>query len=120
VINLPEEVAPTPASPATPSAQKGDDNLIAAVSYLWILSLVILLIKKDSDYVAFHAKQGLVIFGASVVLYFIGLIIPFLWPIIWLLNVGILVVVIIGFIKAYNGERYKMPVVADVAAKINL
>lgn len=102
------------------SASKGDDNLIAAVSYLWILSIIILLVKKDSDYVRFHARQGVVLFGASVILSIIGIPLVFLLPIIWLLNLVILVAVIVGFVQALGGKRYKMPVVGDLAEKINL
>jgi len=113
VIILPEDTTPTP-------TKKSDDNLVAAVSYLWILSIVILLVKKDSDYVTFHARQGLVLFGASIVLGIISIPLFFLVFLIWLLQVVILVAVIIGFIQALSGKRYKMPVVGDIAEKINI
>lgn len=109
---MPEE---TPAPPAG----KSDDNLIAAISYLWILSIIILLVKKDSDFVRFHARQGVVLFGVSVVLSIIGIPLFFLLPVIWLLDLVILVAVIVGFVQAFQGKRYKMPVVGDLAEKIN-
>src|SRR3989344_6518646 len=119
VISLPEEDVQEQ-SPAPASTGGGDDNLVAAVSYLWILSIVILLVKKDSDYVTFHARQGLVLFGASIVLGIISIPLFFLVFLIWLLQVVILVAVIIGFIQALSGKRYKMPVVGDIAEKINI
>jgi uncharacterized membrane protein len=95
-----------------PQSPKSDSNTNAALSYIWILSLVMIATKKNDEFVMFHAKQGLVLFIAS-----------FLWfiPVIgWILDCLILVCIIIGFIKAMNGERYKLPVVGDLAAKFKL
>jgi len=90
-----------------------DSKLFAALSYLWLLSVVMLVLKKDDEFVKFHAKQGTVIFVVSIILWFI--------PIIgWLLQIAVLIAVVIGFLKAYSGERFKMPVVGDLADKINL
>ena len=90
-----------------------DSKLFAALSYLWLLSIVMLILKKDDEFVKFHAKQGTVIFIASIILWFI--------PIIgWLMQIAVLIGVVIGFLKAYSGERFKMPVVGDLADKINI
>lgn len=89
-----------------------ENKLLAAISYLWIVSIIMLLIKKDSKFVQFHAKQGLVLFIASIILWFI--------PIIgWILNLLVVVAVVVGFIKALSGEYYKMPAVSILAEKIN-
>jgi len=88
-----------------------EDKLLAAVSYLWIVSVVIMIIKKDSKFIQFHAKQGFVIFIASIIFLFI----PFLG---WLLNLLIVILVILGFIKALSGEYWKIPVVYSIANKI--
>jgi len=90
-----------------------DSKLFAALSYLWLLSVVMLVLKKDDEFVKFHAKQGTVIFVASIILWFI--------PIIgWLLQIAVLIAVVIGFLKAYSGERFKLPVIGDLADKINI
>ena len=90
-----------------------DSKLFAALSYLWLLSVVMLVLKKDDEFVKFHAKQGTVIFVVSIILWFI--------PIIgWLLQIAVLIAVVIGFLKAYSGERFKLPVIGDLADKINL
>jgi len=98
----------------TPAPVKqSDSNLMAALSYLWILSIVMLLVKKDDSYVQFHAKQGIILFVASIILWII--------PVIgWLLNIVVTILVILGFIKAIQGERYKLPVIGDLAQKINI
>jgi uncharacterized membrane protein len=85
---------------------------MGALSYVWILSVVMLIIKKDDEFVKFHAKQGLILFIAS----FIG-VVPVIGWAIWLV---VVVLDIVGFIKALSGERYKMPVIGDIAGKIKL
>lgn len=107
----------TPASTVKP---KSDSNLLAAISYLWILSVIILFVKKDDDFVTFHAKQGTVLFGVSVILAIVGVPLIFLGPLILLINLAIFIAVIIGFVQAISGKRYKIPVVGNLAEKINI
>lgn len=88
-----------------------DEKLLAAVSYFWILALLILVSKKDSGFVTFHAKQGAVLFFASLILWFI--------PEVGLgLEVANLLLMFLGFKKALEGKRYPIPFVAEVAEKI--
>lgn len=110
--------APAPA--AKPAAKASDENLIAALSYISLIAVVILLIKKESDYIQFHAKQGLVLFIAEVIWGVIATLLWFLPFISWLVWLVFFIVSVIGFIKAYNGERYRLPVVADIADKISI
>lgn len=108
-----EEKQQTPSAPEVKPAGAGDENLMAALSYLWILSVVILFVKKDSDYIKFHAKQGLVLFLTSVVLWFV--------PVLgWMFQLVVVIGVVVGFIKALTGERFPLPLVADLARKIKV
>ncbi len=94
-----------------PAAKNTDSNLMAALSYIWLISVIMLVIKKDDEFVKFHAKQGLILFIIS----WIGVI-----PVIgWIIDVIVVIFIIIGFIKALTGERYKLPLIGDLAAKIN-
>lgn len=89
-----------------------DSKLMGALSYLWILSVVMLVIKKDDEFVKFHARQGLILFIIS----FVGFI-----PVIgWIIDILVVIMVIVGFFKALSGEKWKMPLIGDIAAKINL
>ncbi|OGY32150.1 MAG: hypothetical protein A3A57_02760 [Candidatus Woykebacteria bacterium RIFCSPLOWO2_01_FULL_41_12] len=90
------------------------------MSYIGIISVIVLLVKKDSEFVQFHAKQGTVLFIVEVVWMVLTMFLFFLWFISWILWLVFLVVTVMGFIKAYSGERYKMPVIGDLAQKINL
>ena len=87
-----------------------EDRLWAAASYLWVISLVALAARKNSDFVRFHASQGALLFVVSVVLMFI--------PVIgWLLNLIVGVTAIIGIVKALQGQRWPLPVGAELAAR---
>lgn len=92
--------------------KKSDSNLMGALCYISILSIVMLLVKKDDPFVQFHAKQGVVLFVCS----FIGIV-----PVVgWILSLCVLVLAIMGFINALQGKQAKLPVVGDLAEKINL
>lgn len=92
------------------------NKVIAALSYVWILFLVPLLAKRDSKFAQFHAKQGLVLFIIELIA---GLIVwfPFFGQLIML---GLIVVAVMGIIKALNGEWWKIPYIYNWSLKINL
>ena len=89
-----------------------DSFLLGALCYFWVLSLVFLFLKKEDDFVRFHAKQGVVLFAGSF----------FTWvPIVgWILGVGLFLAAVAGFIKALQGEKYHLPLVFELAEKINI
>jgi len=92
------------------------NKTVAALSYIWILCLVPLLAKKDSEYAQFHAKQGLVLFIVEIVgsLFFWF---PFFGQ---LLALVLLIVSVIGVIKTLNGEWWEAPVIFEWSKKIKL
>ncbi|MDA3840065.1 MAG: hypothetical protein PF572_03165 [Patescibacteria group bacterium] len=83
----------------------------AFLSYFWIVSLYVYLTKKKSKFAQFHAKQGLILFFLSF-----ATVVPF-WG--QLFGLVLLIVSIVGIMKAYNGEWYKIPVVYELSKKIN-
>ncbi|MFA5022420.1 MAG: hypothetical protein WC508_05060 [Patescibacteria group bacterium] len=88
-----------------------EEKIWAAVGYLWILSLVALAARKNNEFVRFHANQGILLFVVSVILCFI--------PVVgWLLNILIGITAIVGIIKALQGEKWPLPVAADLAKNL--
>lgn len=84
-----------------------EDKLWAALSYLWIVSLIVLSARKDNEYVRYHANQGTLLFALS----FIGLI-----PVIgWLISIFVLIFMILGLVKALQGEKWPLPLLSDSA-----
>ncbi len=93
------------------------DKIMLVLSYFGLLSLIPFLTVKDSDFVKYHSKQGLVLFLGVVVLAVLN-VIPILGTIIYCVGwVAYLVVSIMGIMKALKGERWNIPVISDLAAK---
>ncbi len=93
------------------------------LAYFGLFALIPFLVSKDS-YVKWHAKQGLTLTAAFIVLHigifiigmlpFIGLITLLISP---LVGLGGLILAIVCIIRALKGERWRIPVVADFADK---
>jgi uncharacterized membrane protein len=100
-----------------------DSNIGGLLSYVlgWITGLVFFLIEEKDEFVRFHAMQSIIVFGAITVLSIVfGILfrVPFLGAILgsflWIASV---VLWIILMVKAYQGERFKLPIAGDLAEK---
>lgn len=103
------------------------ENVAGALSYLfgWITGIIFYLLEPDRPFVRFHAVQSIIVFGALSVLGIVfsifsaipglGWILTFLlWPIVGLAGFILWLVLII---KAYRGERFKLPVIDGMVEK---
>ena len=99
---------------------KGNENLMAAVSYLlgFITGIIMLLIEKQNKFVRFHAMQSTILFGGVFVANMILGFIPILgWLVGFVLSLVSLILWIVCMWKAFQGEMYKVPYVGDIAEK---
>lgn len=96
---------------------RDQDKVMLVLSYLGIFSLIPLLTVKDSDYVKWHAKQGLTFGIAAFVFFTILGFIPLVNLLVCLLGPASLVVAIMAIMKALGGVRWRIPVIADLADK---
>ena len=133
---LPEEpFVPVSEPPATPLPKplEVDTKVFAALSYLSVLFVIPWVVKKDSPFVNFHIKRGMVLFGAELVAWFIlWLIESFLvtlfamhiaWLIVWLYKIVWLlfaVVSLAGIYWAMTGKEKSLPWVEIFAKNIKL
>ena len=86
-----------------------DNKDLAALSYAWILSIVIYLIRgKRSPFICFHAKQGIALFVLSIVFWIV--------PVVGrLLELLVLAGIIAGFMNAAQGHWKEVPIVGPLA-----
>ena len=97
-----------------------DENVAGLLCYVvgWITGLVFILIEKENKFVRFHALQSIIVFGiltlASIVIRWIPII---GWVIGGLIGVLAVVLWIVLMVKAYQGEKYKLPWAGDLAEK---
>lgn len=107
-------------------------NLAGLLSYVagWITGLIFFLTEKENKFVRFHAMQSIIVFGAlSVVgiilsilfrffimarLYFMFQFFVLLSNLLWLVA---LILWILLMVKAYQGDKFKLPIVGDIAEK---
>lgn len=121
-----------PVPPPPPSGASSNRSLMTALSYLWILFLVPLLVEKDDKEVQWHAKHGMVLTIAeivvSVALFIIntvlsaataglGCIFALLSPLVF---VAFLVVRILCIVKGVNGERFNIPGITQYVDRVNV
>ncbi len=92
------------------------NRFVSSLSYIWILCLVPLFLKRKSHFAQFHAKQGLLLFAIEIIGGFI-----FWIPIIgWALFVMVIIYSIMGVQKTMSGEYWVMPFVGKYVSKLNL
>jgi uncharacterized membrane protein len=95
-----------------------DPNLAGLLTYVlgFISGLVFLVVEKKSAYVRFHAYQSTI---ASLALWITSIILGFIPLIGALLGVALslasLVLWVVLMIKAFQGERFKLPILGDMA-----
>ena len=101
----------------TPSSSSEEDKTMAVLSYLGILVLVPLLLKKDSEFNKFHIQQGLVLLVVWIVWSIVWWIFAWIPFIGWLIGLaGWLVLVylmIVGILNALNGKKKELPIIGQ-------
>ena len=97
-----------------------EGKVLALLSYLGILCLIPLLLKKDNKFVLFHGKQGLVLFLGELAVGIIS-IIPFLGWFIGFISIILFgILSLVGIVQVLMGNYWKIPVVAGLAEKFNI
>lgn len=95
-----------------------DVNLAALLTYLlgFVTGLGFLVLEKDSRYVRFHAMQSTLVFGGLFATNVLLGLIPILgWLFSFLLIPVTFVLWIVLMFKAYQGEKFKLPYIGDMA-----
>lgn len=95
-----------------------------------ITGLIFFLIEKSNDVVRFHAAQSVVFSGSVIVLWIVlailgivvstvswtlGNLFSLLTLIVWL---GLFVLWVVLLIKGYSGEKWKLPILGDLAERM--
>jgi len=95
-----------------------DENIAGLLCYVltWVSGLVMLLIEKKNKFVRFHAVQSIAVFLPLYIIAIVFVAIPFIgWMVSSLINLLILVLWIVLMIKAYQGEKFKIPIAGEIA-----
>jgi uncharacterized membrane protein len=116
-------VAPAP----TASAGGLTDNVAGLLAYVTIIPAIVFLVMEPYNrnrFVRFHSFQSIFFCVACIALGivlsvvsaipFVALLGLFIWPIVALAELAVWVVLLL---KAYQGQKFKLPVIGDMAEK---
>jgi uncharacterized membrane protein len=96
-----------------------DANVAAALAYGlgWITGILFLLMEPDNKFVRFHAMQSTIVFASLSVLCLLLQMVPLLGMLVtvFLVVPASAVLWLLLMFKAYQGERFKLPVAGDMA-----
>jgi uncharacterized membrane protein len=100
-----------PLPPPTPEKDVEQNKDLAALSYLWVMSVVVYFLKaKESAFVRYHSRQAIILFILSIIFWFI----PFIGQFLELI---ILVGIIIGFAGAAQGQWKSIPIAGPLSRR---
>ena len=88
-----------------------DNRVISVFCYMGIMMLIPCLLKSESEFVKFHANQGLVLLLAALVSS-LAFIVPFLgWIVGGIAYIIVAVLEIIGVVRCLQGKMIPLPIV---------
>jgi uncharacterized membrane protein len=120
------------ASALGPTSMGMQANVAAGLSYIvgWVTGLIFFLSEKQNQFVRFNAMQSILFSGGLTVLYIIievltfvfaaaniGILALLLGCLFWLVGLAAFVVWIILLINAFQGKKFKLPVIGDYAER---
>ncbi|HEA47458.1 MAG TPA: hypothetical protein ENH97_03515 [bacterium] len=97
-----------------------EGKVFAALSYIPIIGLIFLFAAKENRFTLFHAKQGAILTGFFILGYILTFVIRDAWFLGILILIPTLIGMVMGAIKSLGEEKFKIPLVADLAEKIKV
>jgi len=123
--------APPPMTDPAPSPQPSPNRgVMIVLAYLWVLALVPLLVEKNDPGVQWHAKHGIVLMIAELILWValvmvtsivslatlgLGCVLSLFAVFAW---VAVLALHVVAIVKGINGDRLIVPGVSDYVSRL--
>ena len=135
--------APPPGAPQSGTGM--DPKVAAAISYIWIVGVIFFFLEKENKFVRFHAMQSILFGIANTVIMIVLMIIAFVltfafgiggamvggslatlvgllvwlvWLLFWIIGMALFVGLIFAAVKAYQGQKFKLPIIGNIAEGI--
>lgn len=121
-----QQQQPAPQQSGNKTSTGLQENVASLLCYLgwWVTGIIFILIEKENKTVRFHAIQSICVFGAFTVINIIlsilgiipiiGLIFAIISYILWVIAVILWIVLMV---KAYQGQKWKLPWAGNFAEK---
>lgn len=97
-----------------------DTRIIAAIGYLWILCLLPILTKRNSEFAQHHGRQGLVLTICSFAIWLVAWIPVVGWLVGFFGSLALVVLSVLGIMNALQGKYWEMPILGEYAKKIKI
>lgn len=98
----------------------GNKTLFGILSYLGPLVIVSFLVSKHDSFVKFHIKQGFVLLAIEVIAWVLGMWMWQLWMIVNILNLGTLILSIVGIVNVIQNKEKELPLVGSLAKNVKI
>ncbi len=98
-----------------------EENIAGALCYVltWVTGIIFIIVEKENEFVRFHAMQSIVTFlPLTIIGWALTMMIPFGGLVIsGLISILTVILWLVLMLKAFQGEKFKLPVVGDIAEK---
>jgi uncharacterized membrane protein len=104
----------------TPVAGGLTDNVAGALAYITIIPAIVFLLIEPYNrnrFVRFHAFQSIFVWIGIAIIHWLFTILWFLFFIWGIIDIAIFVLLLVLVLKAYQGQKWKLPVLGDLAEK---
>lgn len=91
------------------------NTLMGVLSYLGPLVIIPILTAKNDPFVKYHIKQGLVLLVIGAVVWVFAMTLWQFYVLYQIINVGMLVLMVLGIINVVQGKTAPLPLVGQFA-----
>jgi uncharacterized membrane protein len=89
-------------------------KLFGVLCYLGPLVIIPLLTKGEDKFIKFHTQQGLVLLLIQLILWFFKPALWPIWPVTKVIELGVIVLAIIGIVHVIRDQQKELPVVGGL------
>lgn len=102
-------------TPEPSSTSMDNTTLMGVLAYVGPLVIIPYLTAKENSFVKYHIKQGLVLVVIEVALWIIGSMVWGLWMILQIINIGLIVLSVLGIVNVIQKKEAELPLVGQYA-----
>lgn len=99
---------------------KSNKTVMGVLSYLGVLVIIPYIVSRNNPFVRFHIKQGLVLLGIELIVWVLGSLVGPLGVLLLIVNLGVLVLSIIGIVNVVQGKEKELPLVGKFAKNLHV
>lgn len=94
-----------------------EEKIWSTLAYISVLVVLPMFLKAKNEFCAFHTSQGVGMFFLSFFILFVGLFVPFIGALLFLLFLLLTIYIIM---KVCKGEKWKIPFVFEIGDALNI